>query len=778
VTIFVRPSPGSFLSPGHPVLLAALTTILPARLAAAPAIDGRIDDAVWAQVPALTSLTEKQPADGATPVDPTVVRIAYDDANLYVAVDCPQSAPVVARLTRRDREIETDRVEIDLDTRRDGKSAFAFVVSAAGVLADGLRYDDTEISMEWDGVWEAEVARRDGGWSAELRIPLSLLRPADANVQTWGLQVRRHVVARGEIDELAYIPRDEAGEVSRYGEVGPFERLQRPLGLELQPFVLGSVEHQDDGAGDAPGTTPDGSAGLDARLRITRELALDVAVLPDFGQVEADEVVLELSNVETFFPEKRPFFLQGLDLFATPHELLYTRRIGIDAPLWGAAKLTGNVTDATAVGSMVAITGPGDGEAGDPTSAFTANRVRRDLGEQAALGAFVGGVSRRGDARDAAVGGADLWWRSEDSAWSGTVDAYGTRIAGGAAETLPDGIVLDDGATGAGGSVSVAKEGGYVIGELVADAASRRLDLNELGYLDRANVAHVFAAIGIHDTAVGRVLRDHLAQIEVFDRWNLDGLPLGGGLQINSGGTFTNLWEYFVEVHRRPAHFDDREVGDGTALERRGLWGLELELATDERRVLSFGTSSTIQRIDGDGWLVEGDATARAQVLPQLEVELEPSVLYANGEPRHVGDAGAMRLFAEQRAISAAATLRTTYAVTPRLTFQAYGQLFVDAIDHHDYAVAALDDRRVELVDLSPAAPPPEEPDLEEGAFNASVVARWEWRLGSTAYLVYTHAQRRAVDALDGAPRLAPGATLRGPAADVVLLKIAYWWGA
>jgi len=140
-----------------PVLAVAIVT--PARVAVAPVIDGRLDDAAWAGAAAVTALVEKQPHDGHAPPDRTAVWIAYDDANVYVAIDCPQTAPLVARLTRRDREIETDRVEVDLDTRRDGKSAFWFGVSAAGVLSDGLRFDDTELSTEWDGVWDARVDR-------------------------------------------------------------------------------------------------------------------------------------------------------------------------------------------------------------------------------------------------------------------------------------------------------------------------------------------------------------------------------------------------------------------------------------------------------------------------------------------------------------------------------------------------------------------------------------------------------------------------------------------
>src|SRR5207247_6129812 len=145
-----------------------------------------------------------------------------DDNSLYVGVACTQTHfPVLARLTRRDRQVPSDRIEIDIGSQHDGKSAFHFEVNAAGVQVDGIRYNDTELLLDWDGNWQAATATSAQGWSAEIRLPLRVLRFAPAAEQTWSLQVRRQLAARQEIDEWAYIARSEAGEVSHYGEVGP-----------------------------------------------------------------------------------------------------------------------------------------------------------------------------------------------------------------------------------------------------------------------------------------------------------------------------------------------------------------------------------------------------------------------------------------------------------------------------------------------------------------------------------------------------------------------------
>ncbi|HSD89834.1 MAG TPA: carbohydrate binding family 9 domain-containing protein, partial [Kofleriaceae bacterium] len=196
------------------IVLVILASLAPTRVGHGPHVDGHLDDAVWQTVPANTTFTQSFPNDGEAPSDPTQVKVAYDDDTLYVAIHCEQRAPVVARLTRRDREIDGDRVSIDLDTSADRRAAFHFQVSAAGVMVDGLRYDDTELITDWDEVWQAEVARTTTGWTAELAIPLRILR-LRSGVETWGFQVRRWVGATGEEDEWAWTPRDSGGEVSR-----------------------------------------------------------------------------------------------------------------------------------------------------------------------------------------------------------------------------------------------------------------------------------------------------------------------------------------------------------------------------------------------------------------------------------------------------------------------------------------------------------------------------------------------------------------------------------
>ena len=346
-------------------------------------LDGKLDDAAWTKAEASTAFVQKFPNEGKSPSERTTLRIVYDDANVYVAFDCEQrSVPIVERLTRRGRLVESDWVSVAMGTRGDGKSAFEFLVNASGVRVDALRFNDNEKTEDRDENWEAETAVRDDGWSAEFRIPLHLLRFASAPEQTWDLQARRYISNLQETEEWAFFTRSAGGEVSHYGKLLGLRGLTPRAPVELRPFVLGKMEQREQSSEQLDsGTSFAASAGLDLKWHPANDLTLDLTVNPDFAQVEADQQVLNLSTFETYFPEKRPFFLEGVDVFATPIQLLYTRRIGRapgpprvrgDVPfeeqvvrlptartIYGASKLTGQIAKGWSVGTLQAVTGEG-----------------------------------------------------------------------------------------------------------------------------------------------------------------------------------------------------------------------------------------------------------------------------------------------------------------------------------------------------------------------------------------------------------------------------------
>jgi Domain of unknown function (DUF5916) len=818
------------------------------RVTRAPKLDGKLDDDAWRAAPPAAAFTQKFPNEGAPPTEHTVVRIVYDQDALYIGVDCPQrTAPVVARLTRRDRPIEADSITVALDSRRGGTAAFEFSVNAAGVLSDALRWNDTDSSPDWDENWDARVARTPDGWSAELRIPLRILRfDAKLPVQSWGLQVRRHISARQELDEWAFIPRSEAGEVSRYGKLDDLRALKPPSPFELRPFALGLVRRRDAASGTlASGWDATGSAGLDLKWHLTQNLTLDATFNPDFGQVEADQVVLNLTTYEIFFPEKRPFFLEGIDVFATPLPLVYTRRIGLapDAPairdaapygeqlvdvpspstIYGAAKLVGALGDKLTLGLLSALTarntvdvqlaGTRGPRLAQPLTLVNVLRLRWAAGANTDIGLLATTTNRFESAglyplapngtpayalcpdaslvvpgarcfHDAYVGAVDARWRSRSGAYVLNAQALVSAVANGPPRQFLDGTWIRSGDLGWGGIAEFAKQGGrHWLFDVTYDVASRTLDYNDVGFMARQNLHHLDATLEYRTTEPwGKTLESHW-RAEFFDRETFGGLDIARGYQLNTDGKFTNFWGWFAELHYRERHFDDREVGDGTALEREGLFGVELALNSDPRRRVYFEFWTQTQA-RWNGLHFEGDGKLVVRALPQLDFELLPTGSYDFGEPRYagVGANAGERLFGALTAGSVGATLRATYTFTPRLTLQVYAQLFL-AYKHYDrftvFAGGAQLGPVVRLADLQPTAQVPAvNPDLEEGVLNLNAVLRWEYRLGSVLYAVYARTQAPDLTLMTGEfARLDVGAIRRGPAADVLLLKLSYWWG-
>ncbi len=820
------------------------------RVAQSPKLDGKLDDPAWQLAAPVDSFVQKFPNEGAPPTEQTTIRVVYDREAVWIGVECQQrTAPIVGRLTRRDRPIEADSITLDLDSRRSGTSAFEFAVNAAGVLSDSIRFNDTDSSSDWDENWDARVDRGPAGWSAEFRIPLRILRfDASLPVQSWGFEARRYISARQETDEWAFIARTAAGEVSHYGKLDDLRALRQPSPVELRPFVLARVRHRDAVTGAlANGWDASGSAGLDVKWHVTQNLTLDATFNPDFGQVEADQVVLNLTTYEIFFPEKRPFFLEGVDVFSTPITLLYTRRIGLapaapalrtDAPyddqlydlpspstIYGAAKLVGVVGDKLTVGVLSALTARntvdvqlGDGSRAsriaEPVSLFNVLRLRYQAGANLDVGVMATATNRfepsglyplqpNGTPRyalcpdgslvgatdrcfhDSYVGGPDLRWRSPSGDYVLNAQTIVSGVTDGPPRQFLDGTWIKPGDIGWGGYFDFSKQGGkHWLFDAEYDVASKKLDYNDVGFMPRQNLHHIDLTGEYRTTEPwGKTLETHW-RAEFFDRESFSGLNLARGYQLNTNGKLSSFWGWFAELHYRERHFDDREVGDGTALEREGLIGFELELNTDARKRIYFELFTQTQPIfDGLHWEAEGKLTVRA--LPQLDFDLLPTGSYDFGEPRYAGPGAnpGELLFGKLTAASVGATLRATYTFTPRLTLQVYAQLFLAYKHYGDFSVFTAAPGQlgpiVHLSDLRPTAQVPSvNPDLEEGVFNLNAVLRWEYRLGSVLYVVYTRSQSPDLTLMGGEfARLDLGAIRKGPAADVLLLKLTYWWG-
>lgn len=353
-------------------------------------VDGILSEPVWNKDEGSSAFTERDPVEGAAPSQKTIVHVAYDDAALYIGARCIDAAPdsMVVRLSRRDGNWDSDMFFCYLDPYHDRLSGFYFALDAAGTLYDGTLVNDEGNDDSWDGVWEGKVHRDSLGWTAEMRIPFSQLRFQQKDQYVWGINFRRDVARYNERDYIVFTPKNGSGFVSRFVDLVGIDNINPSRQAEFLPYVTTRAEYsnhvQNDPFNNGSKYTP--RLGGDFKIGIGNNLTLDGTVFPDFGQVEVDPAVVNLSDVETYFQEKRPFFIEGSTIFGFGSggtnnnwgfnwpgvTFLYSRRIGrapqgsipgadfVDAPsgtdILGAAKLTGKVGDDWNVGAIQAVT--------------------------------------------------------------------------------------------------------------------------------------------------------------------------------------------------------------------------------------------------------------------------------------------------------------------------------------------------------------------------------------------------------------------------------------
>ncbi len=435
-------------------------TVEAARAKGPIAVDGRLDEPAWAGVAPFDDFTQRDPSEGQPASERTELRLLYDDDALYVGARLDDGEPdrIVARLSRRDESADADRFSLYLDPRRDRLTGVRFEVSAAGVQNDEVIYNDSWMDDSWDAVWISAVHRDEQGWSLEMRIPFSELRFLPGEAQEWGVNASRYIQRKNESDWLALVPKTESGLASRMAQLTGIRGVKPRTPLVVVPYAAGGAETGPADPGDPffDGSSLFGSVGVDLRRKIGASFALDATVNPDFGQVEVDPAVVNLSDFETFYPEKRPFFVEGSQIFdnfgrngannyygfmRTEPDLFYTRRIGrtpqvqpesefVSVPsattILGAVKLTGKSASGWSVGLLEAVTGREqaewrDGERrgqqeAEPLSNYFVLRANRDR-TRSGYGALLTAVNRD-------LGDPLLASRLPRSAYVGGLDGY------------------------------------------------------------------------------------------------------------------------------------------------------------------------------------------------------------------------------------------------------------------------------------------------------------------------------------------------------------------
>src|SRR5438105_433161 len=561
-----------------------------------PVIDGKDDDEVWRDATRISDFQEWRPSEGGPPKLPTTAKVAYDAANLYVFVRAfdPHPDSIITVLARRDYFTPSDMIWLFLDSYHDRRTGYEFGVNPSGVKLDAQIYNDGNEDFAWDAVWDVATRRDSLGWTAEFRIPLSQLRYGRQRQHTFGLTIDRDLYRYSQRVSWPLFRQSKAGFVSQFGEVPGFDDLEAPRRLEAAPYVV--TKNVSEFTPTGIGRTQDVALGGDLKYRVASNLTVDATLNPDFGQVEADPGVLNLSAFETFFPEQRPFFVAGRGLFqfdvncndvnCSSEGLVYSRRIG-RAPelagtysdttspaftrILGAGKLTGRLPSGLTIGVLDAVTQhvTGVGRATiAPTSNYGVMRLRQDLraGRTRVVG-IITAVDRDNDAftspylrGSAYVGATDFRHRFPGGKWeiNGSLDL--SHVSGSAqviAATQRDavhyyqrpdaGLGVDSTRTSLSGDaeeLQFSKVSGKVIGQTSYQRRSPGFEINDLGYLQRADQQSWSTWVGFFDRKRRALTQRFQWNFNWWQYWTTAGLPEERAFNTNTHTTFNNTWSF------------------------------------------------------------------------------------------------------------------------------------------------------------------------------------------------------------------------------------------
>jgi len=659
----------------------------------APNLDGRLDDAVWREAPTSSDFTQVLPDDGTPPSERSEIRVVYDREALYVAARLYDSEPngVVGGLGRRDAGVPSDLFYLSIDSYHDHRTAFRFGVNPSGVRSDWIATNDSDNEdYSWDPVWEVAARIDSLGWVAELRIPFSQLRFSSAADLTWGINFTRLIFSKNEWTVWSWWPNTEQGFTSHFGHLEGLRDIPPPRRLEVLPYNVAKAEYTE-GADPAnpfnDGSVYDITSGMDLKYGVTSDLTIDATLLPDFGQVEADPAVVNLTEFETFYEERRPFFVEGANLFefgagsggevfGAP-QLFYSRRVGrapsitadepggyVDSPtatrILGAAKLSGQ-TAGWSIGVLNALTarefadvqqleGHTRRDPVEPLSNFGVLSLRKDFrGGGSGIGVLATTVNRHLDApafdtlnAAAYTGGVDFFHRFADNQFSVSWTISATHISGDAtAITLaqrssaryyqrPDQgyVSLDTSATSMNGyavSGQVGKVAGNWTYGMDVFAYSPGFEVNDAGYNTEAD--RIFHGLWLSRRWLrpGKVFQQLTFNTSWSQSWNFGGERMSRQAYLGGYGTFHNYWYVSLGGGYNFTSLNDRTTRGGPLAESPSSWNAHVFLSTDGRKPVSIGAGFFYARNRYGGWGDGTNLSLRLRPTGAVNITLGPS---------------------------------------------------------------------------------------------------------------------------------------------------------
>ncbi len=788
---------GASPPPPPPPTAPSATTAVAHRAASPPVIDGKDNDEVWRTAPVIKDFRQFQPTEDANPSLPTEAKVAYDDHNLYVFVRAFDSHPdsIKKLLARRDVRICCDQIKIVIDSYHDRRTGFEFAVNPGGVKRDYAMYgDDQQEDDAWDGVWEVATQVDSLGWTAEFRLPLSQLRYAHAPSNTFGFAIWRDIDRHGgERVGWPLYRTSRRGFVSQLGDLVGLEGLAAPRRLELAPYaVVKNVP--------VPGFERDQqyTAGADIKYGITSNITVDATVNPDFGQVEADPSVVNLTSFETFFQERRPFFVEGTGIFnfnvncnivnCSGEGLFYSRRVGRDPQLrgvygdatspnasriLGAAKITGRLPGGLTIGAVEGVTQRATGSSDrtiEPFTNYGVLRLQQDYRNgKSGIGFMATAVNRSLDQwttdflrNRAYVGAVDFRHRFHNDNYevSGSFDL--STVGGSPAaiartqrnsthnyQRPDDNVTFDSTRTSLSGSAQellLTKQSGFIRFQTSYMRRSPGFEINDLGILFRSDQQGWNNWGSFNWQKPNKLFQRAFWNFNWWQFWTTgDGLPTDRAANTNFHGQFKNQWWIHVggTLGNLGNAFCDRCARGGPAARIDQYIAPWLGLQYDQRAAIV--PSVFMNYFKGDGGRSQStnvnpsvDLRVSSQFRGSLRFNASHNISDAQDLNPFTDSTGTTHyLFAHLDQVTTSMSFRIDYTATPTLTVQVYASPFVSKGRWSNVRELSGTPRARRYDDRFQPFTGPGPGDFNIKFFNSNFVVRWEYKPGSTLFLVW-----------------------------------------
>ena len=796
---------------------------------AKPVIDGKLDDECWKRGTWAGDYTQWKPNEGAKPTYPTELNIQYDDKNLYIAFRAHDNEPdKVHRFAGVRDENVGDMVGVTFDSYHDYRTGFEFTITAWGQKIDLVLFNPENWDFNWNAVWKGKVGMEDSAWVAELEVPLSQLRYSNEDEQVWGMHTWRWIDRVQEESNWERQSRTGPGMLYNFGELRGINGLKKSRRLEIMPFVLGDLNTMKEEPGN-PFTTNGrewgGNIGLDAKIGVSNNFTIDLTVNPDFGQVESDPSVMNLTAFETFYEEKRPFFLEGLTIFDYDFDnqsLFYSRRVGhspslsvnpddnlfVKSPdkttILSAIKFSGTTSKGLSVGLIHSLAANEYARLSDsedhrssqqvePLTNYMVARIQKGYnagttvvgGMLTSTNRFINDKNLEFLTADAYTGGLDLIHRWKDKEFFIDARLIGSHVDGSKEAIIAlqessaryyqrpgaDYVKYDTTSTqlsGFGGKFKIGKGSkGFWRYSAGATWLSPGLELNDLGYMRTADEINQENEISYFVNQPVSIFRYYNITLEQFNSWNFNGTYLGSGGHLSFTSEFKNQWNFAANIIYHSKAFDTKILRGGSDMimppSIMSFGGLKTDQSKKFTAGLEYRYESRANN-SATSYQIKSGITIR----PFSRLKIGVTATYENNHDalQYVATKDLQNVLFGSRYIfgtiyqkTLGLTFRVDLNLSPEFSILYYGSPFISRGTYSEfkritnpeakeydsrfalYQNPVLTDGLYQFYDYDNGTRADYSivnPDFNFHQFRSNLVAKWEYRLGSFIYLVWS----------------------------------------